>query len=106
MKVKRTTAGLLSCRRTLRLSPEEDRKLTQQAELAGLSISEYMRRRFFGGRPITAKADAQTVRELRRLGGLLKHNFETVRQAEHQTSAEEMNAVLRQIGCAVDSLSK
>ena len=54
----------------------------EQAEIAGLSLSEYMRRRFFGGRPLVAHADLSTVAELRRIGGLLKHNFETLRQAK------------------------
>lgn len=68
-------------RRTLRLTVEEDDRLSRQAATAGISVSEYMRRLFFGGRPIVAKTDGQTIRELRRLGGLLKHHFETVRAA-------------------------
>ena len=35
---------------TLRVTVEEKTRLTEQAEIAGLSLSEYMRRRFFGGR--------------------------------------------------------
>nr|WP_305734004.1 hypothetical protein [uncultured Bilophila sp.] len=34
---------------TLRVTVEEKTRLTEQAEIAGLSLSEYMRRRFFGG---------------------------------------------------------
>ena len=49
--------------------------------MAGLSVSAYLRRRFFGGRPLIAHTDAMMIRELRRLGGLLKHNFETLRQS-------------------------
>lgn len=40
-----------------------------------------MRRRVFGGRPVVALTDEAMLRELRRVGGLLKHNFETVRQS-------------------------
>ena len=39
-----------------------------------------LRRLFFGGRPIIARTDDQTIRELRRLGGLLKHHFEVVKR--------------------------
>jgi hypothetical protein len=66
---------------TMRVTLEEKKRLAEQAAIAGLSVSEYLRRRFFGGRPIVAHADAWMIRELRRLGGLLKYNFETLRQA-------------------------
>ena len=85
MKVKKTEtgAGLSSARQwlTLRVSEEEKRRVEEQAALAGLSVSEYMRRLVFGGRPVVAATDEAMLRELRRVGGLLKHHFETVRQA-------------------------
>ena len=40
--------------------------------MAGLSVSELVRRRYFG-KPILASTDRATIRELRRIGGLLKH---------------------------------
>ena len=52
-----------------------------EREKAGLSLSEYMRRRFFGGR-LAAHLDLNAIAELRRIGGLLKYNFETLRQAK------------------------
>ena len=67
---------------TIRVTEREKTRLTEQAEIAGLSLSEYMRRRFFGGRPLVAHTDLSAVAELRRIGGLLKHNFETLRQAK------------------------
>ena len=36
---------------------------------------------FFGGR-IAAHTDLNTIAELRRIGGLLKHNFETLRSGQ------------------------
>ena len=80
MKAKDKTLARFQCRRTLRLTGEEDARLSGQAAIAGISVSEYMRRLFFGGRPLVAKTDGQTIRELRRLGGLLKYNFEAVRE--------------------------
>jgi hypothetical protein len=58
-----------------------------------------MRRRFFGGRPILARTDASVVRELRRIGGLLKHNFETLRQAKMAADFIDLHEdVLRKLG--------
>ncbi|WP_300831949.1 hypothetical protein [uncultured Bilophila sp.] len=93
-------------RRTLRLTVEEDERLSRQAATAGISVSEYMRRLFFGGRPIVAKTDGQTIRELRRLGGLLKHHFETVRAAGRPEDLEAMNRALLAIRLAIEALSK
>ncbi|MBJ9698299.1 plasmid mobilization protein [Burkholderia cenocepacia] len=56
----------------VRLTPDEKTRLRDDAELAGLSVSELVRRRYFG-RPVVANADMVMVRELRRIGGLLKH---------------------------------
>ena len=93
-------------RRTLRLTAEEDKKLTRQAETAGISVSEYMRRLFFGGRPIIARTDDQTIRELRRLGGLLKHHFEVVKRTGNPATLSELDAALRQIRQAIETLSE
>lgn len=80
---KSKDGGLRAARKwvTVRVTGEEKMRLTQQAETAGLSLSEYMRRRFFGGRPLVAHVDIAVIAELRKLGGLLKHNFEALRQA-------------------------
>lgn len=56
----------------VRLTPDEKERLHDDADLAGLSMSALVRRRYFG-RPIVANADAVMLKELRRLGGLLKH---------------------------------
>ena len=93
-------------RRTLRLTAGEDEKLTRQAATAGISVSEYMRRLFFGGRPIIAKTDDLTIRELRRLGGLLKHHFEVVKRAGNPATLSELDAALREIRYAIEALSE
>ena len=56
----------------VRLTAAETARLKEDADLAGLSMSELVRRRYFG-RPIIANADAVMLKELRRIGGLLKH---------------------------------
>ena len=103
---KRKATNRFQRRRTLRLTAGEDEKLTRQAATAGISVSEYMRRLFFGGRPIIARTDDQTVRELRRLGGLLKHHFEVVKRTGNADTLTELDAALRAIRRAVEVLSE
>lgn len=57
---------------TFRLSEKDRKDIVAQASAAGLSISEYIRRRALG-HPVLAQADAAMIRELRRQGGLIKH---------------------------------
>jgi hypothetical protein len=58
MKAKDGKKARFQRRRTLRLSAGEDARLERQAAVAGISVSEYMRRLFFGGRPVIARTDA------------------------------------------------
>jgi hypothetical protein len=67
---------------TLRVTPEEKDWLAERVAIIGISLSAYARHRLFGGRPILPRADEWAIRELRRMGGLIKHNFETLRQAQ------------------------
>jgi hypothetical protein len=106
MKTKDGKTARFQRRRTLRLTAEEDARLESQAAVAGISVSEYMRRLFFGGRPIVARTDDQTIRELRRMGGLLKHHFEAVRTAGGGSVPAQMEAALEQIRLAVDRLGR
>lgn len=64
----------LDQRITIRLSQTEKNLLVEDADLAGLTTSELIRRRYFG-KPIITATDRATIRELRRVGGLLKHIF-------------------------------
>ncbi len=93
-------------RRTLRLTAEEEARITRQAVTAGISVSDYMRRLFFGGRPIIARTDDQTIRELRRLGGLLKHHFDVVRRTKSTATLAELDAALRAIRGTIEALSE
>lgn len=56
----------------IRLTAGEKALLRRQAKEAGITISEYGRRRLFGRR-VLSQADEAVLRELRRLGGLVKH---------------------------------
>ena len=98
--------GRFEARRTLRISAEENERLIRQADAAGISVSEYIRRLCFGGRPITSRTDSQTIRELRRLGGLLKHNFENVHAAGGYQALPKMEAALEAVRQAIERLSQ
>ena len=106
MKENSDSRARFACRRTLRISAEENERLARQADAAGISVSEYIRRRCFGGRPITSRTDSQTIRELRRLGGLLKHNFESVREAGGQQVLLKMETSLEAIRQVIERLSR
>ena len=98
--------GRFEARRTLRLSAEENERLARQADAASISVSEYIRRLCFGGRPITSRTDNQTIRELRRLGGLLKCNFESVRATGGYQALPKMDAALEAVRHAIERLSR
>jgi hypothetical protein len=71
MPFKATRPEPLDARCNVRLTADELAEVREAAGLAGLSLSEYLRRRALG-RVVIAHADLAVVRELRRVGGLLK----------------------------------
>lgn len=82
---------------TFRISEADRKNLVEQASSAGLSVSEYIRRRALG-HPVLARADAAMIRELRRQGGLVKHYALS-------GSPREANEALRSIIKLVTELS-
>lgn len=111
MKAEKTKTGasLSQARQwlTLRVSAEEKQRVAEQAALAGLSVSEYMRRTVFGGRPIVAASDQAMLRELRRVGGLLKHHFTTVQQAGlGEDISAQMSDTLRLLSRSIEIISR
>jgi hypothetical protein len=86
----------LTVRVSVRVTPGEKERLEDDAGKAGLSVSELIRRRYFG-RPIMASADATVVAELRRLGGLLKHVHNESNGAYSRQTSEALSALTRYI---------
>jgi hypothetical protein len=76
----------------VRLSISEKERLKEDADLAALSMSELVRRRYFGS-PIIANVDVVMVKELRRIGGLLKHIHNQTNGAYSQETAEALVAL-------------
>ena len=64
-------ASGLTERLDVRVAPAEKARLREIAAAAGLPVAELVRARALG-RPVVSRTDAATIRELRRLGGLLK----------------------------------
>jgi len=85
----------------VRVTASEKAELREAASLAGLSVSEYARRRIFGRR-VVASADLAMIRELRRLGGLLKHLYGQT----GDTYSRETAAALAAIKGYIEKLSK
>ena len=90
---------------TLRVTPEEKEWLAERVAIIGISLSAYARHRLFGGRPILPRADEGVIRELRRMGGLIKYNFETLRQANMGTECiRQHEELLRTIIVKIEEL--
>ncbi|MGB5064656.1 MAG: MobB mobilization protein [Candidatus Competibacter sp.] len=83
----------------VRVTAGEKTRLREDAALASLSVSELVRRRYFG-RPIMARTDQAMVRELRRLGGLLK----LARHESDGTQSQQTAEVLRAVVAAIERL--
>jgi hypothetical protein len=84
----------------LRITAAEHAELKTAATDAGLSLSDYARRRVFG-RVVIAATDATTIRELRRIGGLLKLTID-----DWPGEAAAVRRVLDQLGAAIDRLAR
>jgi len=71
MPFTRKGTAALTERLDVRVAPGEKEQLRRIAADAGISVAELVRARALG-RPVVSRTDATTIRELRRLGGLLK----------------------------------
>ena len=91
-----------SLRFEMRISPAEREQLSEAANLAGISISEFVRRRALG-RPVHAAIDLTMIRELRRLGGLQKLTINKLIQ--HRGISEECVATIKALREAVERIA-
>ena len=83
----------------VRVTAGEKARLREDAALASLPVSELVRRRHFG-RPVLARADPAMVRELRRLGGLLKF----IRTESGGSLPQQTEKALRAVVAAIERL--
>ena len=97
---KKGAAGL-SERLDVRISPAEKRQLRTLALGAGLPVAEFVRLRALG-QPVVSRTDVTTIRELRRLGGLLKK----VHVDSNGAYSERTAAALADLHRAIATLSE
>lgn len=88
-------------RLNLRCPLNEELQIREDADLAGISVSEMVRARYFG-RPVIAHADKAMIREFRRLGGLLK----SVHLESNGAYSKQTADALLQISNYITKLSK
>lgn len=84
----------------VRVTAGEKVQLKEDADDAGLSVSELVRRRYFG-RKIVARSDEKMIRHLNRIGGLLKH----IHIQSGGAYADETANALRQVYAFIDQLA-
>lgn len=87
----------------MRITPAELERLRTDADLAGVTVSELVRRRSLG-RTVHAASDMATIRELRRLGGLQKHTINNL--AQHGGVATECIAAIRALRVAIERIAQ
>lgn len=83
----------------VRLTVEEKSMLIDDADMAGISMSELVRRRYFG-KKIASKVDQKMIAQLNRIGGLLKQiQVESVGAYSAQTSSalKDVQALISEI---------
>ncbi len=95
----------LTERVTLRLAADEKDRLKSDADLAGISVSEVVRRHYFG-RPIIANADLVMVKEMRRMGGLMKHLHNESGGAYSKQTSQAINAIVKYIDTLTAATSR
>jgi hypothetical protein len=82
-----------------RLTIEDYEKLKNDADLASISVSELVRRRYYGI-PIISKTDQIVIKELRRIGGLIKYIYvDSGRQYKNEVSMvmKEIEIYIKQL---------
>ena len=87
----------------MRLSASEHAQLREDADVAGISVSELVRRRAFG-RPIQSASDLTTIRELRRLGGLQKYAMNKL--IEHRGISDECIRTIQALRAAIERVAR
>ena len=89
-----------------RVSPQERDRLHSRAEQAGLRNSEFIRRAAFSA-PIASHTDLEMVRELRRLGAMLKHlypknsNWTSAEKERYWTAMNQITGLAAKLQAAI-----
>lgn len=85
-----------TARLNIRPTPAELRELRENARLSGMTLSAYGRRRLLG-HAVATRADAEMIRELRRIGGLLKQIHGESKGPYSETTGEALRHIAEAI---------
>ena len=85
----------------IRVTPEEQQEIRENAELSGLSMSEYIRRRALSRR-VPSRIETKMLSELRRQGGLLKYIF----NESHGMYSEQTATALDSLNSFIQGLER
>ena len=102
----RTKQNEVATRRIfIRITDAEKANIRDQAKIAGLTMSEYMRRIAFN-KLIISKMDQKALGELARLGGLQKHLLKQIKGLpDEEVLRKELNSTLSAVLNAVSRLN-
>lgn len=85
----------------VRLTQRDHAELLAAASAAGMTVSAYCRRRMLG-HVVVPHTDLAVIRELRRLGGLVKQ----IHKQSHGVYSKQTAAALADLGDAVQRLAR
>ena len=92
----------------VRVTAHQRETVRASAEAAGMSVSRYGRHRLLG-HPVQAIVDGATLRELRRIGGLIRHAYDTITATDdpeaRRRAQHEARDALRALADAADRLN-
>ncbi len=97
---KKKKADLRTAQFRIRVTPREKDRIEHEAREAGLSSSDYLRRRALG-EPVVAQADAGAERQLRRVGVNLNQLVRAAHAGGLAAVAAEAGAVLDEVRAQV-----
>ena len=102
----RTKQNEVATRRIfIRITDAEKANIREQAKIAGLTMSEYMRRTALNKR-IVSKVDQKALGELARLGGLQKYLLMKIKGLpDEEGLRRELNSILSAVLSAVRTLN-
>ena len=87
----------------IRLTPSEFEEMQEQAQMSGLSLSEYVRCQV-SGRKVKSRIEVKILSELRRQGGLLKYVFEESRgmySSKTAVALDNLNSLIKELESTV-----
>ena len=100
---KKAAADLRTTQIQIRLTPREKARIEHEAGEAGLSASDYLRRRALD-RPVEARVDADARALLRRLGVNLNQLVRVAHRAGQVEHEDDLGALLAEVRAAVVEL--